>query len=281
MTEIFDDSVLEQVPIPKQYYVEPNQIEIAGLQTAYRRKGPDGGNGEPVLFLHGNNYTRMWLPLYERLAQSVDLIAPEHPGFGETPTPPWPLNFDELVLHYDEFRERLGVDEVHLVGYDLGGWLAAEFASFYPRRVKSLTLITPMGLRLPDHPLIDVFKLPPDGLVQREFNDKSAMDVVTQDPNSFEETVFRYGEMSTFGTLVWAPRYNLALERRLQRLKCPSLVIQAEDDRIIPNQLAERYAEILPNASLTQIPETGHAICIERPDETADAIIKFVTGGSS
>ncbi|NQV20032.1 MAG: alpha/beta hydrolase [Rhodospirillales bacterium] len=276
MTEVFDDAVLELVPKPKKYYVEPDQIEVSGIPTAYRRKGA----GEPVLFLHGHNYTRMWLPLYERLSQSVDLIAPEHPGFGETPGPAWLRNFDDLVLHYDEFRERLGLDQVHVVGYDVGGWLAAEIASFYPRRIKSLTLITPMGLRLPDHPLIDVFKFPAEELLDREFNDKFVMDDVVQDPNNFEEAVFRYGEMSTFGTLVWSPRYNLGLERRLQRLTCPSLVIQAENDRIIPNEMADRYAEVLPNSSLTQIPGTGHAICIERANETADAIIKFVTGGS-
>jgi pimeloyl-ACP methyl ester carboxylesterase len=280
MTEVFDESVLEQVPKPKKYYVEPDQIEVAGIQTAYRRKGPEGGGGEPVLFLHGNNFTRMWLPLYERLSQSVDLIAPEHPGFGETPAPAWVRNFDDLVLHYDEFLDRLGLDEVHVVGYDVGGWLAAEFATFYPRRMKSLTLITAMGLRLMDHPLIDVFKLPAEELLDREFHDKSAVDDVTQDPNSFEEAVFRYGEMSTFGTLVWAPRYNLSLERRLQRLTCPSLIVQAENDRIIPSEMGDRYAEVLPNSSLTQIPGTGHAICVERPDETADAIANFVNGGS-
>lgn len=276
MTEVFDDGVLEQVPKPKKYYVEPDRVEISGLQTAYRRKGA----GEPVLFLHGYNYTRMWLPLYESLSQSVDLIAPEHPGFGETPSPAWLRNFDDMVLHYDEFLERLGLGQVHIVGYDVGGWLAAEIASFYPRRIKSLTLITPMGLRLPDQPIKDIFKFPADEVLNLEFNDKSVMDDVVQDPNNFEEAVFRYGEMSTFGTLVWAPRYSLPLERRLQRLTCPSLVIQAEDDRIIPNQMADSYADVLPNSSLTQIPGTGHAICIERPDEVADVIAKFVTGGS-
>ena len=136
-----------------------------------------------------------------------------------------------------------------------------------------------MGLRLPDQPIIDIFKYPPERILDLEFNDKSVRDDVVQDPDSFEEAVFRYGEMSTFGTLVWSPRYNLALERRLARLTCPSLVIQAEDDRILPNAMAARYAEVLPNSSLAQIPETGHAICIERPIEVADAIVKFVNGG--
>ena len=64
--------------IPRNYYTEPEMVEVNGLATAYRRKGA----GEAVLFLHGAGFTRMWLPMYEQLSQSMDLIAPEHPGFG-------------------------------------------------------------------------------------------------------------------------------------------------------------------------------------------------------
>ena len=76
----------------------PEFIDVNGLTTAYRRKG----SGEPVLFLHGAGSTRMWLPMYERFSQSVDFIAPEHPGFGETERPDWLQNFDDLVIHYDQ-----------------------------------------------------------------------------------------------------------------------------------------------------------------------------------
>ena len=81
---------------------------------------------------------------------------------------------------------------------------------------------------------------------------------------------------STFAKLIWSPRYNLALEHRLKRLSCPSLVVKAENDRLIPNEMADRFAEVLPSALTTTIPETGHALCIERPNETADAILAFI-----
>src|SRR5207253_2649981 len=121
------------------YYTEPEWVEVRGLRTALRRKGV----GEPVVYLHGAGLTRRWLPLYERLAERVDLLVPEHPGFGDTPSPEWLDGFDDLVLHYDELFDLLGLERVHLVGHSLGGWIAADLAVFYPRRVKSLTLITP------------------------------------------------------------------------------------------------------------------------------------------
>ena len=48
-----------------------------------------GGNGAPLVFLHGSGGVGIWLPCMARLAQSFDVIAPEHPGFGDSDTPPW------------------------------------------------------------------------------------------------------------------------------------------------------------------------------------------------
>jgi len=79
---------------------------------------------------------------------------------------------------------------------------------------------------------------------------------------------------------MWAPRYNLALERRLQRLSCPTLVVRAEDDHLIPNEMAEKYASTLPNCRLVMIPETGHEPCLERPAELVGEISKFIAEAS-
>ena len=187
------------VPKPRNYYTQPEFVDVNGLSTACRRKG----RGEPVLFLHGAGSTRMWLPIYDRFSQSVDFIAPEHPGFGETERPVWLENFDDLVIHYDQLLAELDIEQFHLVGWSLGGWTAAEFASYYPRRLKSLTLIVPIGLRLVDNPGVDFFKLLPEELVDLLFNDKKALEAVAPDPNDFEEICHAHYEASTFAKLIW------------------------------------------------------------------------------
>ena len=53
------------VPKPRNYYTQPEFVDVNGLSTACRRKG----RGEPVLFLHGAGSTRMWLPMYDRFSQ--------------------------------------------------------------------------------------------------------------------------------------------------------------------------------------------------------------------
>jgi pimeloyl-ACP methyl ester carboxylesterase len=260
------------VPRPLRNYTEPDWIEVEGLRVAYRRKG----SGESTLYLHGAGLTRMWLPFYERLAGSLDLIVPEHPGYGETEMPEWLDGFDDLVIHYDALIEALGLDHVHLVGYSLGGWIAAELAVFYPRRFASLTLVTPAGLRIPGKPIADLFAMLPDELFATFFNDTANMEEVLPDFESLEEVEHQFGEAATLARLAWNPRFDPKLERRLARVECPALVVRAEHDRLLPDEMAERYAELLPVARIETVPGTGHALIVEQPQATADVVSSFV-----
>jgi len=266
--------VVEQrdIPKPARFYTPPSVIDVLGLPIAYRRKGA----GEAVVLLHGAGFTRMWLPLYDMFAAGVDFIAPEAPGFGETPLPKWIRTFDDLTILYDQLFEQLGLDRIHLIGFSMGGWAASEFASFYPRRLKSLTLITPVGLRLPDNPGVDIFQLPPSELMNRLFKDKAVMREFLPDPDDFDEGIQLYAEFAAAARLMWAPRYNLALERRLRRVTCPALVVGGEDDQLIPNAMSDRFNEVLPNSRLVRIAGTGHEPCLERPRQVADTILGFI-----
>ena len=262
-----------EVPHPPKYYTKPLFEEVCGIPIAYRRKG----QGEAVVFMHGAGFTRRWLPMYELLAESFDFIAPESPGFGETPMPGWFRDFSDLSIIYDQLFEQLGLDQIHLIGYSMGGWSASEFASYYPRRLKSLTLVVPVGLRLEDNPGVDIFQLGPEDLMNRLFNDKKVMAEFMEGMDDFDEGIHLYSEFSAAARLMWAPRYNLALERRLQRLSCPTMVVRAEDDHLIPNEMAEKFAATLPNNRLTKIPETGHEPCLERPKELVSEISSFIS----
>ncbi|MEC9248794.1 MAG: alpha/beta hydrolase [Pseudomonadota bacterium] len=265
-----------EVPKPPKFYTEPRFEEVLGLPVAYRRKG----NGEPAVLFHGAGFTRMWIPLYENLSKRLDFIAPECPGFGETPLANWIKGFDDLVILYDQFFEQLGLEQVHLIGFSMGGWAAAEFASYYPRRVKSLSLITPVGLRLEDNPGVDLFQLAPEDLMDRLFKDKTVMAEWLPDMDNFDEGVHAYTEFSAAARFMWAPRYNLALEHRLQRVSCQSLVVGAEEDRLIPNEMSDRFTEFLPRSELVRIPGTGHEVCLERPEELAETLINFILEAS-
>jgi pimeloyl-ACP methyl ester carboxylesterase len=265
------------VPRPRQFYTEPEWVDVGEIRVAYRRKG----SGEPTLFLHGAGATRMWLPFYEHMADSVDFIAPEHPGFGETEAPAWNFGFDDLVLHYRDFADALGLSRFHLVGFSTGGWIAADFAIFYPERLASLTLIAPAGLHVPGKPLTDLFAMPPERIGTMVFSGHEAgyLDYLP-DGTNLDDIVHAYGEMTTFAHLTWAPSHDPKLPRRLRGLRVPTLAVGAEDDWIVPNEHVDLYAELIPGARVVRIPGTGHGLIIQEPERTAQEIISFIEGNA-
>jgi pimeloyl-ACP methyl ester carboxylesterase len=264
------------------HWTEPDWVEIEGLRTAYRRRG----EGSTLLYLHGAGLTRAWLPLYEELSHAFDVVVPEHPGFGDTEMPDWLTGIYDLALHYDAFLRTLGLRDVHLVGHSLGGWIAAYLAIFYPQRFRSLTLISPAGLRVPEAPMTDPFRLSPESAMETllgahapdygEYFDRG---------DEVEATISAYAESITFARLMWNPRYDIKLDRRLRRVNVATQVIAAEDDRLIPRAHADRWTALIPGATLRVVSgeesePTGHLSIIQQPVRLAAMIARHALGAA-
>jgi pimeloyl-ACP methyl ester carboxylesterase len=132
-------------------------LELAGGRVHLFR----GGEGKPLLFLHAAGGAGTWLEFHQLLARrGFDVIAPDHPGFGKSDEFPEVEAIDDLVYHYLDVMDALGLDHPHVVGASIGGWIAAELAVAAPHRVGSLVLLSAAGLRLPEHPVTDFFLLP-------------------------------------------------------------------------------------------------------------------------
>jgi pimeloyl-ACP methyl ester carboxylesterase len=263
-------------PTQPRWHTEPQLADVAGTSIAYRRDG----QGAPLLYLHGHWLTRCWSPFHARLAESLDVIAPEAPGFGNSPLPPWVTGRADVVLLYRELLDELGVQRAHLAGHGLGAWLAADFAIWNPGRVASLTVISPFGLRVPGQPIADVFILNPAAYQDAYFSG-APVDGVVPGPGSPadggpEGFAARYGDMGAAARLIWDFRYDLKLEHRLPRLGVPALVIAAEEDRIVPSAHTARWAELL-GARQATVPG-GHAAIVQRPEQVAGHIASFAAG---
>lgn len=267
---------VREVPRPPRYWTEPQRLVVDDVPLALRRDG----TGQPVLYLHGHWLTRRWLPVHAALARSVDLLAPDAPGFGDTPAPPELRGRDDLVLFYRRVLDALGLDRVHVVGHGLGGWLAADLAVWYPDRVASLSLLAPFGLRVPGEPVADVFLLDPATFDDQYYGGAAdgyedlVPGVGTPAQGGPEEWAQRYGELGTAASLMWGRRYDLALEHRLPRTGVPALVVAGQDDRIVPAAHTARWAELL-GARTATVPG-GHAFVVTEPERTAEAVAGFI-----
>jgi pimeloyl-ACP methyl ester carboxylesterase len=237
------------------------------------------GSGEPVLFLHAAGGAGTWPEFNARLARRFDVIAPDHPGFGKSDEFPEAEGVDDLVYHYLDVLDALGLESAHVVGASFGGWIAAELAVAAPHRVRSLVLLSAAGLRLPDHPVTDLFLTPPAKLPEILFHSPPPAPPAADDSGpDLDAILAAYREATSLARFSWVPYLsNLKLERRLRRITSPTLVIAPDDDRLIPVAHARRYAERIPGARYAEVTDCGHAMHFEKPAECADLTTAFIS----
>jgi pimeloyl-ACP methyl ester carboxylesterase len=235
-----------------------------------------GGAGAALLYLHPAAGAGFWLPFHDRLAERFDLISPDHPGFGESDRLDWIDGMDDLVYFYLDLLDDLGLESVHVVGASLGGWLAAELAVHQPSKVRSLVLVDPIGLDLPEHPVEDIFGMNPDELRAALFLDPEvALRFISPEP-TLDMLMRAFKEKTSFAHLAWNPFCcNPKLHLRLHRVTAPTLVLWGSDDRLVPLAHGERYRDLIADARLEIIDGCGHAPLLEQPERTVEAIGRF------
>ncbi len=239
-----------------------------------------GGAGEPVLFLHAAGGAGEWSPFHGLLAAAgFEVIAPDHPGFGKSDDFPLVEAIDDLVYHYLDVLDALGLTAPHVVGGSFGGWIAAELAVHSPHRVGSLTLLSAAGLRIPEHPITDLFLLPQNKLMATLFHEPPAAPAPSPGAApDLDAVIAAYRESTSLARFCWVPFLaDPKLERRLGRITSPTMVIAPSDDRLIPVEHARRYAALIPQASYGEIGDCGHAMYFEKPAEFASMVARFLT----
>jgi pimeloyl-ACP methyl ester carboxylesterase len=236
------------------------------------------GAGEPLLFLHAAGGAGQWHEYLQLLAGRFEVFAPDHPGFGGSDDFAEIEDMDDLVFHYLDVIERLGLDCPHIVGGSFGGWIGAELAVRAPYSLCSLVLLGAAGLRLPQHPIADLFLMKPEQVVAALFHDQSkAATIFPADPD-IDAIMAAYRDSTALARFTWSPYMcDPKLERRLHRIGVPSLVVWAAEDRLIPLAHGHRYAEEIPDARFAVVGDCGHAMYFERPNEFAAITAEFVT----
>jgi pimeloyl-ACP methyl ester carboxylesterase len=234
-------------------------------------------------------------PFHLRLGEAARVIAPAHPGCAQSDELAEGYGIEDVIFHYLELFDALGLESFDLVGHCVGGWIAAELAVRYPERVRRLCLIGACGLFVPGAPIGDIFlhSQPERGVQLTSLrkllfyteNAPAGLRFYASARGDLEEEMRRY-QMLRFGSFVgFKPPYfyNRVLRGRLYRATMPAAVIWGAADRMVPCAHGDAYVAGLPGAAdLTLIQGAGHAAPLERADATADAVIEFLntTGGA-
>jgi pimeloyl-ACP methyl ester carboxylesterase len=245
------------------------------------------GSGRPILVLHGGGGPQSVAGFAVALAERAYVLSPIHPGFAGEPLPEWFNSIDDLALTYLELLERLDLHEVMVVGFSIGGWIAAELAVRDTTRLSSIVLVDAVGIQVDGHEIADVFPLTPYELSALSYHNPAAfrIDPATLSP---EQVAAIAGNFQALGVYGRGPGMrDPKLRRRLGRVRIPALVVWGESDGVVDPDYGRAYAQSLPNARFTLIPEAGHVPQIEQLErllalvwEFADSIAATRVAGS-
>lgn len=105
----------------------------------------DVGEGEPVLFLHGNpTSSYLWRNIIPYLSDEARCIAPDLIGMGKSGKPDVDYTFFDHARYLDAFIEQLGLEDITLVIHDWGSGLGFHYAKRNPDNVQAIAFMEGM-----------------------------------------------------------------------------------------------------------------------------------------
>lgn len=240
-----------------------------------------GGSGSPLVYLHGAGGVTPQDPLLNALAERHQVFAPLVPGYGDSEEAPEIRDMLDFTLHTWDVVTALGLTDPILVGHSMGGMIAAEMAAVQPNDVSRLALIAPAGLWLDDHPVADLFAMMPyeaPGLLFHDAEAGAAMLTAgrnVEDPNFLQTYLVNNARQLGMAGRILFPIPERGLAGRLYRIRAKTVIVWGDSDRMIPPPYAHAFKRGIAGAELVSIPEAGHMVVLEKPQEVAAAIARL------
>ena len=253
---------------------EPDQmIKVGDCDLHVRRQG----QGAPLLYLHGTEGLTGIAPGLGALAQTFDLIVPDHPGYGLSGEAAAVDTMSDLAMFYLDVLDRMGLQQVHLVGHSMGGWLALEIAVRNSHRLASLTLVDSAGIHVQGVDKGDLFICTPEEGLALLNHDLEAARARLQASQAEADPRLLYRNRVTTAKLCWHPRlFNPSLARWLHRVQLPTMILWGENDQVLPPAYATALSGAIAGSRLVMLPECGHMLPFEQPGRFAQEVSTFI-----
>jgi pimeloyl-ACP methyl ester carboxylesterase len=259
-----------------------------------------GGNGSPLLFIHGlgsSGYME-WRFNLEPAAVGHRVFAPDLPGFGRSEKPRARYGIPYFTRFVDKYMASRGLRSATVIAASLGGRVALELALEHPGRVSKLVLVNTLGLGRPNvhltYGLVTIPRLGETvmraarsalnwaptsmirGVAARYVGSSADLERTLDDEylGNLRELYAAQGYhdayLATVRSLVnpkalFGNEYDLSA--RLPSIKMPVQLIWGADDPLFPVVHATRAHALIPDCRLAVIEGAGHTPQAERPEE--------------
>lgn len=248
------------------------------------------GNGPPLLMINGFRRSRVaWLDgVLEPLAERFQLILMDNRGTGHSDKPQDDYSIEAFADDCAGVIAALGLPRVHVFGVSMGGMIAQRLATRHPQKVHGLALGCTNcgrgGSILADKRIGDLLRMVPSETID-------AREVARLQEEAYYMPGFRERERAVIERLYDLVSQNPTPPHAVQghlkaidafdgcadlrRINAPTLVITGEGDPLIPPENSRLIASRIPGARLALLPDASHFFWIEKPRETAAALIGF------
>lgn len=254
-----------------------------------------------VVLLHGggvDSAALSWGEVGPRLAAAgYRVIAPDHPGHGQSRLPTWPVTQQRLIDYVGEFVDALGLDRYAIGGLSMGGGLAIGHVLRRPQRVSVVMLLGSYGLmpRLAGGRQALSWAMQRSGVLDAVTHwmatNRSALtwsikslirDPARRTPELVADIIaaaqqpgFTAFEQWQHDEILWN-RLRTDYTPQLASFPRPTLIIHGAHDTGVPVARARAVAALMPDAELRIIAGAGHWVQRDRPDDVIAAMIDFL-----
>ncbi|MEH2060717.1 MAG: alpha/beta hydrolase [Nostoc sp.] len=259
------------------------KVKINGIDLFYDIKG----TGEPLLLIAGflcdHTY---WSLIMPSLVSQYQVIRLDNRGMGRSSAPENPYCLKQMASDVAALLDRIGINQVHLVGHSMGGQIAQELVLAHPKKVQSLILLS--SLAKGDALFNSIIETWGDLASNVDFKlyEKVVLPWIFTDefysiPGMIEgliEFAIRYPFAPPTHSLYHHSQAILSSDTidRLEQIHCPTLVLVGKQDILTPLKFSQQLAQGIPNAELVVIERGGHGFLIESPDVLVSAMLNFL-----
>lgn len=236
------------------------------------------GEGKDILILHGwganiNTVT----PIVNMLKDKFRVHALDLPGFGESQEPKEPIDSFQYAEIIKDYMDIMGMKKVILIGHSFGGKLSIILGSQYPNIVEKIILVNSAGL-IPKRGLkyyIKVYGFKILKYIYKTFffwvkNEKK----MERFYKKFGSTDYRDSSGVMRNILVKVVNENL--EKLLQEIKAPTLLIWGNKDMATPLYMGEIMENKIKDSGLVVLEGTGHYSYLDDMDKFEIIIRNFL-----
>ncbi len=276
------------------HHTAPTQfVDAAGIRFAYRRFGKSGG--VPLVFnMHFTGTMDHWDPLVtDGLAATREVILFNNAGISNS-SGEVPATFEEMGANSIAFIKALGLKQVDVLGFSIGGFVAQEITlqarelvrrlvllGTGPRGGENMATLTPEAQQIfgarydePDHLWLKVFFAPSEvsQAAGRAYLKRFRARVDNRDPEVNEKVA--PAQIEAIGK--WGVHREGAYEY-LKTILQPTLVINGDNDVIIYSINSWILQQNIPNAQLIIYPDASHGSQYQYPQRFVRHVSDFLS----